>query len=228
MLLRPSNNIKFHYGGSHYIVRGIHSDNSSTGEELIKSIGNVIEIEKETNKSLFELDNNFNWITIGAPSSNHIASQILGHDVSDVTKSKFIPEGLRFLYEYEDELVELKRHTAGGEIQEKAKKVIIRDLKNNNAFGPDEGGWLEEDYLLVTRVFDSKYKKHRTVVGGTHGLGTRGFEIMLNQFPFSNRQKEKLSNSYSGCFQVFARVESSVKEGIRYPSNVIIEEVHIW
>jgi hypothetical protein len=227
-LFMPQDSLRFHYGGAHYLIKGIHSDNAVVGKELIECISNILPVKRENDVTLFELNDFSDWVLIGAPSSNLITREIFGHDLNDVKNRKFVPKNLRYIYGYEDKLVDLVRHTAGGEIQQKAKSAYIKDLKNDNKFRPDEGGWLEEDYLLMTRIKDKKSNNYRTVIGGTHGIGTRGFSLLYTKDPFTKRQKNKLLQSSTSCYQIFAKVVTDIIDGIRVPYDIVIEEVHTW
>ena len=103
----PQDSLRFHYGAAHYLIKGIHSDNAVVGKEMIECISNILAVKAEDDVRLFELNDFNDWVLIGAPSSNLITREILGHDLNDISNRKFVPNNLRYIYGYEDKLVDL-------------------------------------------------------------------------------------------------------------------------
>lgn len=226
-ILVPSETLKFQYGASHYLIEGTHSDNANAGGALVRAISTIVKTEPSNDPSLFELDQPSDWVLVGAPSSNKLTCRILGYDVNNIIKKPLDEHNLRFLYEYEDELVNLKRYTASGQLQAQAKRAYIKDLATGNFYRPDEGGWLEEDFLLITRLPMIGSNGARTIVGGTHGVGTRGVELLLESDPFSSRQKRLLAEGIGKGFQILAKVESKTVKSKTMPTDIVVIDVHI-
>ena len=67
----------------------------------------------------------------------------------------------------------------------------------------------------------------RTIVGGTHGVGTRGVELLLESDPFSSRQKRLLAEGIGKGFQILAKVESKTVKSKTMPTDIVVIDVHI-
>jgi len=225
-LLSPRDAVRFQRGSDHYLVPGIHSDNAIAGRFLVEAIASFVETKPKDDLSLYELEEKSDWVLIGAPSSNRLAADLLGYNFNDLHKFS-TDSSLRFVYEYDDIQVKLKRHMASGAIQEFARRTSIRDLHTGNIYRPEEGGWLDEDYLLITRKPTKSNNVSRTVIGGTHGIGTRGIEVLLAHDHLSKREKETLKLGAIRGFQLLAKVEARNSEAVTKLENIRVIEVHL-
>lgn len=221
---------KFHYGGSHYLVKGVHSDNSFLGEQIVRAVSEVSDIDVSEDKSLFELYDDNDWIIIGAPSSNKYSAEIFNLDSMTLNPIKNKAD-FRYSYEYgaTDDLIDLKRYTASGELQQSTIKASIIDNDKGYRYFPDEGGWLEKDYLLVTRI-PVKIKngiRYRFVVGGVHGAGTRGFDKLIRNDSFTKSEKTKLKRAATSPCQILAQVHVKNAKGRSFIEDVRIIDVFV-
>jgi len=204
--------IKFHHGMAHYLTGSAHPDNVSTGDELAAAISAATGTELRDDPARYTLEAASDWVLIGAPSSNEISKILLSN--SSVR--------LRYVYEYSDSLVLLSRFTAAGEPQAHARQSSIRDLANSNIYRPAEGHDQVDDYLLITRLAPLESAGARTVIGGTHGIGTRATLALLNDLPLSNRQIWELQHGRHTGFQLLAKVD--VKQA---PHETRVENVTV-
>jgi hypothetical protein len=62
------------------------------------------------------------------------------------------------------------------------------------------------------------------VIGGTHGPGTRGFQKLLQENPFSRRQLEQLQEFQDKVCQILARVSVNNDHTIKKTS---IDKVNV-
>lgn len=226
-LFLPRGSVKFHHGGSHYMIDGIHSDNHLTGKAVVEALSSVIEVSPSRDDSIFELDEGSQWILVGAPSSSRIASTILGYDPDTLARPESWGPRLKYVYEYDDALLPLKRYTAGGRLQEQSRTAVIRAIDSGNLWQPRSSadGWIERDYLLVTRLPAERQGGSRTVVGGTHGIGTRGVDLLLSEAPFSVNQIRTLDESASAGFQILVAIEASTQGKQTQPVDLTVLDV---
>lgn len=227
-LFLPQEIVKFHHGGSHYMVKGVHSDNQFTGRMVYEAFDALMKVNPSNDASFFELKPEDDWVLIGAPSSSEVVSEILGYDPQTFERKPGKSPGLKYIYEYQKNVeVPLKRYMASGELQETAIDTKIRELETNNIWIPESSidGWIEQDYLLVTRLPYRKKLGARTIVGGTHGTGTRAIDLLLQRALFTAKQKEILTGSASSGFQILVAVDSKTTGKRTEPIDLTVLDV---
>lgn len=196
------------------------------GSTLVKSLSKFGDIKESSNTALFELSTNTDWTLIGAPSSNSISRQLMGLD-ENLNKTNNI-KNLRYEYNYSDKKVNLRRYRAGGKLQETSIQASIIDRKTGNIFKPDEGGWLDRDYLLITRFIDYSrgQPRFRTIIGGTHGIGTRGLSLLLREIPLSKNDLKKMTDPNFTTLQILASVDANHKREESIPTHIRVIDVY--
>jgi hypothetical protein len=211
-LFLSSSRLQFHTGLSHYLEDKDISDNTDLEVKIIETLSTISEIEKSHNNLQFDMTDNHDWVMIGAPSSNRISAEIFGLHAESLSSLK---ANTKFRYQYKfgktNDLIPLSRYTASGKIQSSTIKAAVIDLSTGNQFATDESGWIEEDYLLITRlpIIVNNTLRHRYVVGGTHGPGTRAFNMLFRENPFSEKEANLLISSPNKICQILARVSAS-------------------
>lgn len=213
--------VRCHAGSAHYQVGGVHSDNAIVQREFVDLVGSVAAVSTEEARSrAFELSPNTDWILIGGPHSSTAADNLL-------RKSEDAATGLRFTYETDNQLVTLKRYSAGGDLLEFSRRSWIRDWKYDNVYRPDEGEWLDNDYLLITRLSEriGGATRYRTIVGGTHGLGTRAVAELLKTGALDAGVRRKIDEAAGGTLQILAKVTATHGGGKTVLGAVTVHEV---
>ena len=224
-VLAPSESVRFHYGGHHYLIPGIPSDNTVTGDAMVRAVANYVEIDPSDDPSRFELDERSDWVLVGGPSSDDVSARLLQFEAPRRGQIQTCKLPLRFSYTSEEKLVRLERYTASGEWQQEARRHGIVDTTTGTAYRPEEGGSLDRDYLLITRLPPVKNVGARTIIGGTHGLGTRGVALLLENDCFSRRQLKELERGIGTGFQILALVDVETERNQTIPVDLKILNV---
>lgn len=202
-LLSPSPSLKFWHGSDHYLLKGPHPDNVSTADSFLAFAAQIAGTNIQDDSSRYSLDAASDWVLVGAPSSNEVSRTLMQNAAAD----------LKYNYHYDDELVTLERFTADGQRQSKARRSLVLDLSSGAQWRPAEGATQTEDYLLVTRFPPRASVGARTIIGGTHGSGTRAVANLLSTFPLSGRQRKELERGKHTGYQLLARVEVETAAG---------------
>lgn len=221
--------LAIHCGAAHYLVKGTHSDNSVIGGVVADCMSDFMDMNPSEEAESFQLQPDCDWVLVGSPSSNVISKQALGYGKMLHEGPIVLPNGLRYYYKFGEEMHDVRRFDAGGTLQEQALETYICDSKMGSKFGVDPGGWIEEDYLLITRIPRSTNNgvQHTTVVGGLHGTGTRGLELLLKQDVLSKRQRKLLADSWNRPLQILSKIEVTNEVGASTPSHISVIDVHV-
>jgi hypothetical protein len=130
--------------------------------------------------SLPDYDRNLGDICFGAPVSNQLAAARLGYSGYGERISHDISKGLAFYYVQDVGQVkgQCRRYFDGDIVSSPNWFITDTVTKRQFVTEVDEQGFLASDYLLVTRLVDDE--KGISVIGGTHGPGTRAFGYLLS------------------------------------------------
>src|SRR5581483_1502717 len=131
-------------------------------------------------RAMSDYDRRLGDISFGAPVSNQLAAARLGY--SGYGERLLFDTSHEFGFYYVQDVGEVKQRCqrySSGEAVSTPNSFIV-DPTTGKKYAPevDKQGFLSSDYLLVSRFF--RDGKPVSVIGGTHGPGTRAFGCLLH------------------------------------------------
>lgn len=174
--------------------------------------------------------NDANLIIFGSPASNQIAQKLLGG--GELTRHREeISERMPFLYiEHPGDVVGTVRRYS-----ETTHRIIeennwsIFDRKNQRpvpGLRTDRDGFILEDYLLITRwKSDFADGRYITIIGGSHGIGTRSFSLLTLESDLLDRAVKSIDGPDTEFQSLFRVVGVKHDQTIRATTFDGIEHV---
>jgi hypothetical protein len=135
-----------------------------------------------------ELDAECDLILFGSPESETLTRALLGykHDTSGVlTYVETVPLAYRWLEDPSKVSVYCLQHRPGGAIAVRPNWPLVATSPEFREYPKLRNGWLDEDYLVITRVpnfvSDRARQAGRAIlsIAGLHGIATRSIGLAL-------------------------------------------------